>query len=348
MEADFPPRISLGQTPTPLQPLRRLQAELGGPLIWVKRDDLTGSVLSGNKVRKLEFIAAKAMAEGYDALVTCGGTQSNHCRATALVAAQLGLKCHLILRDDGISRSRDDRPLELAGNRLLDQLSGAECTVVRRDRYFSELDQLFVQVIDDYAACGVKALKIPTGGSDATGVWGYFAACEELAADFKRHDIQPSAIVCATGSGGTQAGLTAGAAYFNLAAEVYGVNVCDDEAWFLDKVSQDISDWQSDYAEFSAAKPQKYSINVIDGYVGDGYGRANSSVYATIKQLASTEGLVLDPVYSGKAFGGLLTEIESGRFSGLDDDCNLVFIHTGGIFGLFPYANSLCNFDQTG
>ena len=295
------------------------------------------------KFRKLEFIAARALDEGFDALVTCGGTQSNHCRATALVAAQLGLGCHLILRDDRISRSAEDRPLEMAGNRLLDSLSGASISIHRRDQYFEKLDHLFDEVIAGYAEKGIKALKIPTGGSDATGIWGYFAACAELADDFVTHQISPQAIVCATGSGGTQAGLTVGARHFELGADVYGINVCDDEAWFLNKVSQDINDWRSRYADFeSTSRVDDYSINVIDGYVGKGYGRANTEVYETIKLLASTEGIVLDPVYSGKAFLGLLTEIKQGRFGEFSEsNPGIVFLHTGGIFGLLPYANSL-------
>ena len=343
MAADFPPRIPLGQTPTPLQPLKRLQDRIGGPLIWVKRDDLTGSVLSGNKVRKLEFIAAKALEEGYGALITCGGTQSNHCRATALVAAQLGLSCHLILRDDKHSRVADDKPLEMAGNRLLDSLSGAEISVHSREAYVAELDRLFDRVITQYAKEGVKALKVPTGGSDATGIWGYLAACQELENDFAANAIDPLAIVCATGSGGTQAGLTVGAEYFGLNTRVFGINVCDDEAWFINKVGRDIKDWQAAYSDFKAAQQTvDYAVNVIDGYVGQGYGRANVEVYDTIKLLASTEGIVLDPVYSAKAFLGLLKEIEHGRFNGLKEgSTDIVFIHTGGVFGLFPYANSL-------
>ncbi len=336
---ELPERVQLAQLPTPLQPLRRLQKETGGPLIWLKRDDLTGAGLSGNKVRKLEFIAAKALNEGYQALITCGGTQSNHCRATALVAAQLGLHCHLILRDDKASRAEHDQALEMAGNRLLDDLSGASVSVFPASDYFKRQDELFEEVTSGYASKGVKALAIPTGGSDATGVWGYFAACAELQQDFARHEIAPSAIVCATGSGGTQAGLSAGAAYYRLGSPVYGINVCDNERWFLDKVGRDLNDWRNDYlCGLDTNWLSSVKVNVIDGHVGDGYGRVNDRVIETIRLLARIEGVLLDPVYTGKAFAGLLQEIKAGRFA---SDTDVVFIHTGGIFGLFPYAGSL-------
>lgn len=333
----LPERLSLAQLPTPLQPLHRLRHEIGGPLIWLKRDDLTGTALSGNKVRKLEFIVAKAIHEGYGALITCGGTQSNHCRATALVAAQFGLKCHLILRDDSKSRSLEDQALEMAGNRLLDSLSGASTSIHAPSEYFKQQEKLFDDVVENYAKQGLKALAIPTGGSDATGVWGYFAACEELKTDFETHNISPQAIITATGSGGTQAGLTAGALHYDLGCPVYGVNVCDNEEWFRKKVGQDLDSWAIEYLKNSAWL-ENLEIHVIDGYVGEGYGRINQDVIDTIRQLAQSEAVLLDPVYTGKAFYGLLNEIKRGRFAA---DKEVVFIHTGGIFGLFPYAGSL-------
>jgi len=329
----FPERIKLAQLPTPLQPLRRLQKVTGGPLVWLKRDDLTGSTLTGNKVRKLEFIVARAVAAGCKALITCGGIQSNHCRATALVAAQLGLQCHLILRGE------HDENATSEGNLLLDQLCNASISFHSPRNYFKNIDQLFDTKIKEFAGNGVKALAIPTGGSDGVGVWGYIGACEELFNDFSKHDIQPDAIVCATGSGGTQAGLTVGAKLYGLNANVYGINVCDDEAWFVRKVSNDISQWTNLYPE--AARQSEIAntdVRVIDGYVGDGYGKASSEVLDTIRQLATLEGVVLDPVYSGKAFNALLSEIKKGRFSKSKDIC---FIHTGGIFGLFPFADRL-------
>ena len=335
---NYPPRISLAQTPTPLHPLKRLQASIGGPLIWLKRDDLTGATLSGNKVRKLEFIAAKAQQQDCSALITCGGIQSNHCRATALVAAQLGLKCHLILRGIPSQHQLSD------GNQLLDELSGCTISYHKPAEYFTQLDNIFAQVSKDFAEQGDKALVIPTGGSDGDGLWGYIAACEELKNDFAQHQINPSAIITASGSGGTQAGLVVGAQLFDLAASVYGINVCDDETYFVNKIAADIQDWQTKYPEQAKQLklPSNQSedlINIIDGYVGNGYGIASDEVIDSIRLLARTEGVVLDPVYSGKAFNGLLTEIANGRFNSAANTAaeNIVFIHTGGVFGLFAF-----------
>jgi D-cysteine desulfhydrase len=325
---NYPPRIQLAHTPTPLQPLRRLQQQIGGPLIWLKRDDMTGSTLSGNKVRKLEFIAAKAIASGCDTLITCGGIQSNHCRATALVAAQLGLKCHLILRGLPKSTQASD------GNQLLDELSGCSISYHSPAVYASTLGALFTQVSNEYAKAGHRAFAIPTGGSDGDGLWGYIAACDEMNSDFLAHGISPAAIITASGSGGTQAGLIVGAHLLGMQADIYGINVCDDEQYFIDKIKDDIADWQLKYPLQGSLALTASMIRMIDGYVGEGYAKAGQSVIDTITLLSRTEGVVLDPVYSGKAFDGLLQEITSGRFA---TDNDIVFIHTGGVFGLFPY-----------
>lgn len=323
MTLAYPRKIDLAHTPTPLQYLERASSKWGrGHRLWVKRDDLTGSTLSGNKVRKLEFIAAHAIDNGYDTLVTCGGLQSNHCRATAFVGAQLGLAVHLLLRGE--------EPTERDGNLLLDHLAGATVSCYPPGRYVREIDDLFRQWQVHYADQGRKALAIPTGGSDGIGVWGYIAACEELAADFQAAAIEQAHIVTATGSGGTQAGLTLGVALHQLPATVWGVNVCDDEQYFLDKVASDIADCRVRYPGMPEADVQP---RVLDGYVGPGYGIADEDVFALIAELSRLEGLVLDPVYTGKAFAGMLAEIKGGRFDGCED---IVFVHTGGIFGVFP------------
>ncbi len=328
----FPPRVELAQRPTPLTPLRRLQAQTGGPLIWLKRDDMSGCTLSGNKVRKLEFILARAIDEGCGAVITCGGLQSNHCRATALAAAQLGLQCHLILR--GL-QPRGTAPV---GNLLLDELAGASIGFHSLKEYFSERDRLFDAQVERYRERGIKALAIPTGGSDGVGAWGYIGAYQELLNDFQQHRISPRYIVTATGSGGTQAGLTLGAAFNQNRHEIIGINVCDDEAYFVKKIGEDIRQWQALYGNKLNSKPDAFSINIIDGYVGEGYAKAGPEIFQTIRNLARLEGVVLDPVYTGKAFTGLLKEIDSGRFAVQSD---IVFIHTGGVFGLFPYAEQL-------
>lgn len=323
MALAYPRKIALARTPTPLQYLERASSQWGcGHRLWVKRDDLTGCTLTGNKVRKLEFIAAYAIDNGYDTLLTCGGLQSNHCRATAFAGAELGLDVHLLLRGE--------EPAEREGNLLLDQLAGARVSCYPKKQYVAEIDMLFQHWQNHYASQGRKALVIPTGGSDGLGVWGYIAACEELAADFLSSGIERAHIVTASGSGGTQAGLTLGAALHQLPATVWGVNVCDDEQYFLDKIAADARDWQLRYPQVPtvAIEPR-----VLDGYVGAGYGVASDEIFALIAQLSRLEGLLLDPVYTGKAFAGMLAEIANGRFEGCQD---IVFIHTGGIFGVFP------------
>ncbi|ARN76092.1 D-cysteine desulfhydrase family protein [Oceanicoccus sagamiensis] len=332
MTLTYPPRLKLAQTPTPLLPLSRLSAEIGGPRIWVKRDDMTGSGVSGNKIRKLEFSLAKALEDGCDTVITCGGVQSNHCRTTALLCAQLGLRCHLVLRGSEHS--------EIDGNLLLDRLVGADISFYSNAEFQQRGDKIYQHWLDHYASLGSKAMVIPVGASDGIGLWGYIAACEELKADFAREQIQPRHIISATGSGGTQGGLTVGNALYQLGATVWGINVCDDEQYFLDKVAEDIRQWQQWYPAHidTAFNSEELAINVIDGYVGAGYAQASEEVFEMIKHVATLEGLILDPVYTGKAFYGMLDQIKLGLF---DDSEDIVFIHTGGIFGLFPQRGQL-------
>lgn len=318
-----PRRIALARLPTPLQPLDRLSAELGGPRIWVKRDDLTESGAGGNKVRKLEFVIAEALHRGADTLITCGGLQSNHCRATALMGARLGLSVELVLR--GESAGLPD------GNLFLDQLAGATVHAYPARRYQAELDALLSSHAERLRAAGRRPFVIPTGASDGLGVWGYLAASEELAADFRAVGIRPRHVVVATGSGGTQAGLTAGLHLHAPFCRVHGVAVCDDAAWFHRKVRADLADWRS--RSSSTLDLDSLDIHTLDAYIGPGYGIADDATLETIRRVARTEGLLLDPVYTGKAFHGMLQELAAGRLAEGDD---LVFVHTGGIFGLFP------------
>jgi D-cysteine desulfhydrase len=273
-------------------------------------------------VRKLEFITAFAIDNGYDTLLTCGGLQSNHCRATAFAGAQLGLAVHLLLRGE--------EPLDPEGNFLLDHLAGAAVSCYPLKQYVNHLDDLFRQWQEHYAVQGRKALVVPTGGSDGIGAWGYIAACEELVRDFTTYGIERAHVITATGSGGTQTGLTLGAALHKLPATVWGINVCDDETYFLNKVASDAADWRRRYPE---APDVAIEPRVLDGYVGPGYAVADPEIFELIAELGRLEGLVLDPVYTGKAFAGMLAEIGNGRFEGSRD---IVFVHTGGIFGVFP------------
>lgn len=322
----YPHRLELAQTPTPLHLLSRLSAEVGAR-IWIKRDDMTGCAISGNKVRKLEFTLAQAIAEGADTIITCGGLQSNHCRATAILGAQLGLKVHLILRGE--------TPEELDGNLLLDSLAGAQISVYPLSEY-QHLSSLFDHWVEHYRRDGHQAFAIPTGASDGIGAWGYIRCVDEMSAQFKAQGITPDAIICASGSGGTQAGLALGCALHNLNVPVVGFAVCDDEAYFQQKIREDMTDWQQRYGQ--GLEVNTLPLHINDQYIGPGYGRATAEVFATICHVAAQEGIILDPVYSGKAFYGMLKELESG---GLSSGSDLVFIHTGGLFGLFPQRQQL-------
>ncbi|MEQ9568076.1 MAG: pyridoxal-phosphate dependent enzyme, partial [Pseudomonadales bacterium] len=193
MQLKYPERLKLANTPTPIQPLDRLSERLGCRL-WIKRDDLTGSATSGNKIRKLEFTLARAKQQGADTIITCGGVQSNHCRATAILGAQLGFKVHLLLRGE--------EPQEHQGNLMLDQVAGASISYFSPRYYNSRFDFILSEVVSDYKSSGMKPYFITTGASDATGVWGYVSAAEEIS---NKSEVSFDHIVTATGSGGTHA-----------------------------------------------------------------------------------------------------------------------------------------------
>jgi D-cysteine desulfhydrase len=325
----YPHKLDLAQTPTPFYLLERLSAELGGPRIWIKRDDLTGAATSGNKIRKLEFLLAEAVANGCDTVITSGGVQSNHCRAVALLGAQLGLKVHLLLRSDSEPAA--------VGNLLLDHLAGATISHYSI-REFKRLDSLFEHWTEHYQQVGSKAYSIPTGGSNGTGIWGYINAAEELAADFKRHNIKPQAIVHATGSGGTQAGLMLGCHLHGIDSPVKAYAVCDSRAYFARKVATDLQDWKERYP--SDIDISELVADTCDSYKGPGYGQADDEVFEFIKQLAAMEGILLDPVYTGKAFFGLTEDIVKGKYAKAENS-DIVFVHTGGLFGLFAQQENL-------
>lgn len=323
----LPPHLSLAQLPTPLQLMPRLSRELGGPRIWIKRDDLTGTALTGNKIRKLEYLLADAQQQDANVLITCGGVQSNHCRATAILAAQLGLKAHLILRGA--------TPPVADANLLLDQLCGASVAFYTAREYQARLPELFAHWREVLTAQGMKPYAIPTGGSNTMGLWGYVQAAQELHEQLQTLNLNPQVIVCATGSGGTQAGLTLGMGHLRPQVEVVGMAVCDSAEYFNSKVQNDIDLWANQY---SPLETPRVTVRTNDSYIGPGYALATEDVFNTIRWAGRTEGLILDPVYTGKAFHGLVQEIRQGRYKHMDD---VVFVHTGGIFGLFPYRSEL-------
>ena len=327
---NYPPRISLANLPTPLQPLERLSKHLQGPKIWIKRDDLTGNATGGNKIRKLEFTLAAAQRAEADVIITAGGAQSNHCRATALLGAALGFKVHLFLRSDQPN-------LAEGGNLLLDQLAGAEISWLPAKSPSNQVFDAMLSLQQQYADQNMRAFVIPIGASDGIGLWGYINAAEELVADFANHHIEPTTIITATGSGGTQAGLTAGMQLLGSKTQVLGMAVCDNSAYFHNKVNADIRQWHQLFPQATNGNfdIEQLNIQVDDRFIGRGYAKASKEVFQCIQQLARMEAIVLDPVYSGKAFLGLIQLVKEQRWQPNED---IVFIHTGGIFGLMAQS----------
>ncbi|MDZ7374848.1 MAG: D-cysteine desulfhydrase family protein [candidate division KSB1 bacterium] len=318
-----PPRLSLAQTPTPVHKLARLSELLGGPEIWIKRDDLTGCAASGNKVRKLEFVLADALRQGAQVIVTCGGIQSNHARATAVLARQLGLHPHLLLRGEPPADTPD-------GNFFLDLLAGATVTFVSPDDYRHRLDELFAEVRRQYETQGKRAYVIPEGASNELGAFGYLRATREIVEQLRLEGIRVNYVVTAVGSGGTLAGLLLGKRLYSLEAEVLGINVCETADYFHERILGIVRTVADRYHLGLGITPE--DVKIIDGYVGRGYAESRPEELDLIRDLARLEGIILDPVYTGKAMFGLLDQIRRGRFAKSD---RILFLHTGGIFGLF-------------
>jgi D-cysteine desulfhydrase len=325
MDFNYPQKLNLANLPTPIQFLPKLSEAFGGPDIYIKRDDLTGIGLTGNKIRKLEFLLADAKAQNAGVIVTCGGAQSNHARTTAIAAAIAGFATHLVLRN-GSSKTLD-------GNLFLDRLVEAEITFINNEEY-ENVDEIMADRANEYKAKGKKAYVIPEGGSNALGAFGYIAAAEEIKKQRKDKKLKIDTVVTAVGSGGTYAGLLLGAKIHRTTWEIIGLNVCDDAAYFRKQIHALCKSWNKKY--FEAPQIGKNDINVIDGYVGKGYGLSRREELETIKQVAKLEGVLLDPVYTGKAMYGLKDLIAQGK---IEKKAKVLFLHTGGIFGLFPKRN---------
>lgn len=329
----YPPRVPLARIPTPLEPLTRMSARLGVDL-YVKRDDLTGVELTGNKVRKLEFVLADALNQKADIVLTCGGAQSNHSRATAVAAARLGLRSRLILRTPDPFNSP-----ALEGNLLLDRLAGSDIVWITPEQY-KRRDEVFAREADRLRRAGSKPYVIPEGASNALGAWGYINAALELKQDIKklpRGSSRRTTIIHATGSGGTTAGLILGTKLLGLNARIVGINVCDDRDYFVKAIGEICEECISRYG-LKISFSRDSDIDIVDGYVGLGYAQSRPEELSLLIELASTEGLFLDPVYTGKAFFGMVQELR--RDARVFGD-QIIFLHTGGIFGLLPKANEL-------
>jgi D-cysteine desulfhydrase family pyridoxal phosphate-dependent enzyme len=321
-------RQPLAHLPTPLEPLGRLGAALGGPRLLVKRDDCTGLGLGGNKTRKLEFLMAEALAGGADTVITTGGVQSNHVRQTAAAAAKLGLACELVLTRVVPWGGPD---YELSGNIQLDRLFGARVHLHDGD---TDRTAAMETLAESLRRAGRTPYLIPTGGSNAVGALGYAAAARELAAQAAAQGEKIAAVVHACSSGGTQAGLAAGFAALDPAVRVIGIDVDAHPEAVAAEVRRLAGEvWER--LVLPGAFPDDKVI-LQPGYAGDAYGLPTETMREAVQKAARLEGLLLDPVYSGKAMAGLIGLIEAGEFSA---DETVVFLHTGGMPALFPYRS---------
>jgi D-cysteine desulfhydrase len=330
--SSLPARVVLGRYPTCIRPLPHLGARLGGPSLFVKHDDETGSVLSGNKVRKLEFLLAEALEQGCDFVVTCGAVASNHCRAAAAAARRLGMDSLLFLRGEDPG-ARD-------GNLLLDVMLGAELRFITPEAY-ARRSVIMAEAADEARARGRRPYVIPEGGSNARGALGYVACIDEIAAQADPGEPFPwDHLVVAVGSGGTLAGMLMGVKRRGLPLTVWGVNVCDSTAYFTARVLEIAGEFAREFPALAAtfAPLTADEVLILDGYKEPGYGKATPEVMELVREAARTEGLFLDPVYTGKAMHGLITEAHRGRFGPRG---RVLFLHTGGIFSLFPFRDTL-------
>jgi L-cysteate sulfo-lyase len=328
MRLDEFPKFPLIHAPTPLEPLNRLQKELGGPRLYIKRDDCTGLAFGGNKARKLEFLLGEALTQGTTAVVSAGGLQSNHVRQTAAAAARAGLACHLVLArnvpiDTAIYRSN--------GNLFLDQLLGATVHICSPNETRLEKAEAVMAALK---AAGERPYFIPVGGSNGVGALGYAAQMLELREQATAQRLAIDHIVVASSSGGTQAGLAAGAALAMIAPPVIGIDV-DGKSEELRRQLVAIAADCCRRLDIAGAPPDDFEL--AGGYAAPGYGLPNAGTIEAIKLLATLEGILFDPVYSGKAMAGLIDMIRKGRF---DKDETVVFIHTGGAPALFAYTDA--------
>ena len=322
----YPPRVPLAQLPSPLTLMERLSQEVGGTEIWIKRDDLTGIELTGNKSRKLEFLVAQAQSEGRDALFTYGALQSNHCRATAAVGAQLGFPTRLILLSD----PPQDEPRD--GNHLLDDLFGAEISYIPRETFLRQKTTLLQQTLDAMKSEGRNPFYFPVGGSVPVGVWAYVKCMEELWEQTRLMNLKAPHIITACGSGGTAAGLILGRALLGWKeARVSAIAVCLNAAFWKAELRRLLDETVKAYQLDISS--EDLPIHVTDAYVGAGYAVSYPEEIQAIRQVARLEGILLDPVYTGKAMTGALDWIRRGD---LPRSSPVIFMHTGGVFGLFP------------
>jgi len=327
--AKFPRRrYTAGQTP--IEKLGRLSESLGGPTIYMKRDDLLGLAGGGNKTRKLEFLVADALAQGADTLITCGAVQSNHCRLTLAAAVKEGLKCRLVLEE----RVPGSYNPEAGGNNFLFRLLGVEKVKVIPGG--SDTMKAMQQEGDEVASEGRQAYIIPGGGSNPIGATGYVVCAQEILGQLFDQRLEIDRVVCASGSTGTHAGLVTGFYGTNSNLPVIGINVSRQKAE-QEELVYDLVRQTATHVGVVSEIPRD-AILCFGDYVGPGYSRPTDKMAEAVRMLARLEGILMDPVYTGKAMAGLIDLVRRGYF---DKQENILFIHTGGSPALYVYMDSI-------
>jgi len=323
-----PPRFQLAMTPTPLEAFSLTPNPDSGIEIFIKRDDLTGSELSGNKIRKLEFILYEAISKKSDILLTCGGVGSNHCRAVAAMAARIGIDCELILMGKP--------PAIPDGNLLLDSLFKAKTRYISIAEYEKNIDVMLARRANALKKRGRKPYIIPEGASNLLGLWGYFLAGIELKKQLDKAEIKANYLACAVGSGATYGGLLLASKYLKWPVKILGFAVNRDTAYFTDKIACLVDEFiQTNQLRF---KRKQSDILIDDNYIGPGYAKISSKEATFIRNVASNSGIILDPAYTAKAMIGIFDHIKKGK---IEPNSNVVFIHTGGLLSVFPYRKKL-------
>ena len=323
------PRLKLAKLPTPLDRVENLGKSLGNLDLWIKRDDLTGFGFGGNKVRSLEYLAADAMKKNSNILITGGSHGSNHVRTTMAVAAHLGLK--------GLAVLSGTRPSTKNGNLLLDQLLGAKL-IFTGDENRSNIDNFIEDEVKRLQSLDERPYLIKRGGVSSLGCIGYVSAAMEICSQLKNLNLKPDILLCATGCGVTQAGLLVGFKLMGLNCQIYGITVSRTRDECIAQIKQLIDETEETLGLNS--KVTSNDIFVFDEYIGDGYTMPSSKGIEAIHLVAQTEGIFLDPIYTGKAMAGLTDLVKKGHI-GLDQ--KVIFLHTGGSPSIFSFSSEISN-----